>query len=89
MNKDLLEKDIIDAHKFCTANYDMLSKDSKCGCFYCLEVFSPQKIDFWINDKNGKTAVCPNCGIDSIIGESSGYPLTKAFLSKMCGHWFN
>ena len=88
MNKKFSKNDIVSAHKYCTANFNMLSKDSLCGCFYCLEVFSPRNINFWINDKDGKTAVCPKCGIDSVISESSGYPLTKEFLSEMHKYWF-
>ncbi len=83
MNRINSKEDIVSAHKYCTANFDMLSKDSLCGCFYCLEMFSLKEIKFWIDDKDGKTALCPKCGIDSVISESSGYPLTKKFLSKM------
>ncbi len=34
------------------------------------------------------TAICPYCGIDSVIGESSGYPINKDFLEMMRKHWF-
>ncbi len=36
-----------------------------------------------------QTALCPFCNIDSLIGESSGYPITKDFLIKMKEYWFN
>jgi hypothetical protein len=52
-----------------------------------LEIFSPQEIYEWIPDISG-TAVCPYCGIDSVIGESSGYPITKEFLQEMYDYWF-
>lgn len=61
--------------------------DSSCGCFYCLTIFSPSEIVEWIQDEK-ETAVCPYCGIDSVIGESAGYPITKEFLEKMQKYWF-
>ena len=79
--------DIILAHKFSANHRQALSKDNRCGCFYCLEIFSPTEINEWIDDIDG-TACCPYCGIDSIIGESSGYPITKIFLKEMRDYWF-
>ena len=29
-----------------------------------------------------------NCDIDSVIGDSSGFPITKEFLKKMNEYWF-
>ncbi len=34
------------------------------------------------------TAICPYCRVDSIIGESSKYPITKEFLKMMKEYWF-
>lgn len=71
-------------HSFNHKRY--LKRDKVCGCFYCLKIFSPNKIEDWI-DRYG-TALCPFCGIDSVIGQSSGYPITKKFLEKMHMAWF-
>lgn len=79
--------DYIQAHAFSSNNKSALLKDKKCGCFYCTEIFSPSEITEWIEDTSG-TAICPYCGIDSVIGESSGYPITKELLQKMNKHWF-
>ncbi|MCL2462716.1 MAG: cytoplasmic protein [Defluviitaleaceae bacterium] len=81
-----MEADYIQAHKFSAYNKETLVKDNLCGCFYCLKVFDPKEITWWV-DKNN-TAVCPYCLIDSIIGESSGYPITAEFLLKMKKYWF-
>lgn len=62
-------------------------QDAKCGCFYYLNIFSPQEIVDWVEDMEG-TTICPYCSIDSIIGESSGYPITKEFLTEMNQYWF-
>ena len=79
--------DYIDAHKFESNHREKLLKDSKCGCFYCLKIFSPNEIASWVKDISG-TAICPYCGIDAVIGEHSGYPISKDFLRKMREHWF-
>ena len=78
----------ISAHKHSSNHREVLMKDQKCGCFYCLQVFSPKEINEWIEDSLG-TAICPFCLIDSVIGESSGYPITKAFLTQMKKYWFD
>ena len=80
-------KDYIKAHEFCYNHQDDLLKDKKCGCFYCLEIFSPKEIEQWMSDRAG-TAICPYCSMDTVIGESSGYPITKKFLKKMKDYWF-
>ena len=89
--------DYIEAHKFSTRHANSLKNDKTCGCFYCLSVFSPSEIKHWIKERatqgddskaEHQTALCPYCGIDSVIGESSGYPITKEFLEKMKNYWF-
>lgn len=79
--------DLDAAHDASWCHQEQLSKDNKCGCFYCLKIFSPAEIKTWIDDNSG-TAVCPYCGVDSIIGESSGFPITEEFLSIMKKRWF-
>ena len=83
-NKD----DILEAHKYSANNKRTLLKDKKCGCFFCMRIFSPKEINDWIEDDTDETALCPHCGIDAIIGESSGFPMTREFLEKMHEHWF-
>ncbi len=78
---------IIEAHKHSINNKAALSNDEKCGCFHCLRIFAPSDITDWIADKSG-TAVCPHCGIDAVIGESSGCEVTAEFLTQMHKHWF-
>ena len=44
-----------------------------------------KKIHEWIDDENGQTAVCPFCGIDSVIPETvnNEYKLTKELLQEL------
>jgi len=80
------------AHKYSSNHMPQLKKDKLCGCFYCLRIFDPAEIEDWIIDDNPidkhGTAICPYCGIDSVIGESSGFPLTTEFLQRMKTIWF-
>ncbi len=87
-----MECDLKLAHRFSANHKPELEKDRICGCFYCLSIFNPSEINSWIFadnsiDKRG-TAICPHCGIDSVIGESSGFPITKEFLREMRDYWF-
>ena len=79
---------VIDAHKH-SANHraEVLASDV-AGCFYCCKTFSPAKIDEWVDE--GGCALCPNCGIDSVIGSASGYPVQDgSFLKAMNEFWFS
>lgn len=75
------------AHDHCEGNKAELEKSKKCGCFYCLEMFPPQNINRFID--GGKTALCPFCGIDAVIGDASGFSVTKSFLKTMHDYWFS
>ena len=78
-----------DAHKASSNHADIIKTSKICGCFYCLRVFNPRrkKIREWID--GGKTVLCPFCGIDSVIGSDSGYPITPEFLKAMYDYWFS
>ncbi len=85
MNNNIKD-DTLKAHEYCSNHKKTLLKDKKCGCFFCMGIFLPKEIVDWID--NGETALCPHCSIDAVIGESSGFPITKEFLEKMHEHWF-
>jgi hypothetical protein len=51
-------------------------------------VFSPDKIIDWSLDEPDETAICPYCGIDAVLGDNEGYPLTESFLKAMYKEWF-
>jgi hypothetical protein len=87
----LFPDDVLLAHKSSSEHRPQLEESTLCGCFYCLRTFDPAEITEWIDetqDGTGQTAMCPKCGIDSVIGSKSGFPLHQEFLSKMRRHWF-
>ena len=80
------EKVLKNAHVCCAYNKEKLEQVSKCGCIYYLKIFKPELITEWCD--NNRTAICPFCGIDSIIYDNKVYPITKKFLKQMKKYWF-
>lgn len=75
------------AHKHSSNHRDEIARSGVCGCFYCETTFAPDTVVQWID--NGQCAVCPNCGIDSVIGDASGLPVADPqFMSDMNLYWF-
>lgn len=84
MNTD---DNLIRAHDYSENNREQLKQDQLCGCFYCLKTFRSGEITQWYGDLDD-SAICPKCGIDAVIGESSGMPITREFLKLMRQYWF-
>ena len=83
--------DVTAAHKSSSQHRKQIEESSLCGCFHCLGTFAPSEVTEWVDeDKDGigQTAICPKCGIDSVIGSKSDSPLTRDFLVRMRLHWF-
>lgn len=57
--------ELLKLHKCATENRQELEKTDKCGCFYCKHIYNPQEIKEWCD--NQQTAICPYCGVDSVI----------------------
>lgn len=77
------------AHVDCSSHKNEILSSRLCGCFYCEQTFLPSEIEEWIEENiaNGETAICPKCGIDSVL--SSKYPVDdKDFLNEMNNLWF-
>ena len=82
---------ILDAHKHCYDNEKEIMSSEVCGCISCLRIMKPAEVDFFEfrdkNNTNPRTACCPDCSIDTVIGSSSGYPIERAFLKAMNDFW--
>jgi hypothetical protein len=79
-------EDHISAHEWSSYHRETIRESNAGGCFYCLEVFPPSEIEDWTDDDD--TALCPKCGIDSVIASVCGYPIEREFLKKMHDYWF-
>ncbi|GAB3357535.1 hypothetical protein GCM10027430_26920 [Lysobacter tyrosinilyticus] len=90
---------VIAAHTKSSNHREEIESSPLCGCFYCLETFPSSAIEDWVDWPEGTpeelelsagtTALCPRCGIDSVIGSASGYPIDAEFLSAMRSYWFS
>jgi hypothetical protein len=83
--------DVRAAHRHSSGHRAELLASENCGCFYCERIYQPSEIVAWTDTNEsgeGQTAICPRCGIDSVIGDRSGFPVTPEFLAKMHEHWF-
>jgi hypothetical protein len=76
----------VKAHKHCSLHRAEIESSEICGCFYCSETFPPSAISEWIDES--RTALCPKCAIDAVIGSASGFPINVEFLTRMHDHWF-
>ena len=86
LREGTIDKTLLAAHGCSKDHRAQIDASSLCGCFCCLSTFQPKKIETWIDDET--MALCPFCEIDAVIGDASGYPITKEFLSEMCEAWF-
>ena len=79
------------AHKHSIRHRAEIEASAVCGCFYCKKTFAPSEIEDWTDTRNPvseQTALCPRCGIDSVIGDKSGFAITPEFLAEMHKAWF-
>ena len=84
MNEDTLRA----AHRHSIKHRSEIIKSLMCGCFYCLRTYPHESIETWLEEGDG-TALCPECSIDSVIGDASGFDVTDpAFLLAMNAFWF-
>jgi len=80
------ESELKKAHNYSFESRKELERAKKAGCFFCCRTFSPNEVVEWAD--NDKTAICPYCGVDSVISDASGYPMNQDFLTQMRDYWF-
>lgn len=80
----MTEQELREIHRHSSYHRKKLEASSQCGCFYCEKIFNPKEIIDWIG---GQTALCPYCGIDSVISSAS-VPITEKLLNEMHMFWF-
>ena len=63
-----------------------IAKSSMCGCISCRSVFAATEVVDYIDA--GQTALCPECGIDAVIGDAAGVELAAEQLATMNKKYF-
>ncbi len=81
----LAKKDpkLVEIHKHASNNDIEILRSVNCSCFFCRQTYSARKVNDWITDDRGVTAICPECGMDAVIGDASGYALDREALKEM------
>ena len=74
-------------HRQSIGNKARLADANHCGCFSCLSHFAVAKVEYW-DDEDDQTAVCPHCGIDSVIGEYEDQRVPDDLLKAMNEEYF-
>lgn len=73
-------------HNHSLDNREELSRSGRCGCFSCGTIFDVGEIEGWTDE--GRTALCPYCGTDAVIGDAAGVTLDEDFLNAMFTRYF-
>ena len=85
--EDPYEDLYVPAHQHARHNRTEIAESTKCACFFCRATFEPLAIMEYV--ENDATALCPNCGIDAVIGDKAGFELSDDFLVAMFKRWFS
>lgn len=73
-------------HAYSSHNRELVARSRKCYCFYCQSVSEAEQVTRYFEDE--QTALCPNCGIDSILPDGIDEPLDESIISQMHDYWF-
>jgi hypothetical protein len=74
---------LIELHSHATNNEIEILKSTNCSCFFCRQTYDARKVNDWVSDERGVSAICPECGMDAVIGDACGIPLDKATLKEL------
>lgn len=80
-------KQLIKLHKCAIYNRKDIQQSDTCGCFYCKNIFYAGDITEWTD--NGETAICPHCGVDSVICNKKDYIVTEEDLNMLNRYYFH
>ena len=79
--------DLVEAHTHAADHRAEIEASTMCGCFYCCEAFKPGAVTRWVEGE--RTALCPRCGVDAVLGDAIGVAMKRPFLEKMQARWFS
>ena len=89
--------DLESIHRFSSNNRELLRQSDTASCFYCLASFPAGEILDWVDgpqNKSGEhddgvTALCPRCGIDSVLPSAAPIKHDAELLTEMNQYFFN
>lgn len=68
---------------------ELIQRSALCGCKQCRHLFPPDEIREWTDERDGigRTAFCPKCGLDAVIGSASPHRDEMEVLRELCHRW--
>lgn len=89
MNKSVKIDPYASQRLHATNNEIEIVKSKKCGCYFCQSTFSARRVKDWLSDSRGVSALCPECGMDTVLGDASGLEINERLLQEMGEHYFS
>ena len=88
------DKYINEAHKHVFKNYEEILRSKVCTCMYCSYQIKSDKLNeelpYTTERDETKTLLCPMCGIDCVLGDAEGFPVTDIyFIARFTRKWFS
>ena len=82
---------VIQAHDDSNGDRQEIEQSDLAGCASCSTIFITSKEEIAYLEDGGPsdewTALCPYCGVDSVIGSASGIPITEEFIAAATDYW--
>lgn len=90
MTREELKTLLYQLHGCSYLNEQSIIHSRKCGCFHCGSIFAPEEVKEWCDSDHidDRTALCPRCGIDSVLGDDCGIEITAEMLVLMNYQFF-
>lgn len=73
-------------HTYASNNKNLIEESNVCYCFCCKKIVDKNEIKEYIDEDT--TALCPNCGVDSVIPDSIDEELNGKVIDDLNNYWF-
>lgn len=80
-------KDYLKHREYAFNNKDKVQISEKAACFYCLACFDAAECVEFTDEDNDDTAICPKCGVDFVLPDTSGLPITDVHFMTGMQFW--
>lgn len=67
-------------------NKSLVQGSKSVGCYHCGKVFEPKEVTLYTD--GDQTCLCPHCGVDSLIGDMTGFPVTESSMQDAHSYLF-
>jgi len=80
----MVDKNLIEALLKHTVDNEIEILQSKtCTCLFCRHQIDARSVSDWVDTEGGVSALCPECGMASLVGDASGYLFDRDLLREI------